>query len=188
MAAMTLDHLSGGRFILGIGASGPQVVEGWYGQPYPRPLERTKEYVQIMRKIFAREEPVEFAGQALPDAASGRHGARQGAEVHGPPAPQRHPDLPRGRGPEERRAGGGDRRRLAADVLLAEERTSSTATRWRRASRGPARATSPRTSRSPRSCRSSPATTSRPPRTSCARCSRCTSAGWARAARTSTTT
>src|SRR2546427_8589390 len=43
MAAMTLDHLSGGRVILGIGASGPQVVEGWYGQPYPRPLERTRE-------------------------------------------------------------------------------------------------------------------------------------------------
>ena len=42
MAAMTLDHLSGGRFILGLGASGPQVVEGWYGQAYPRPLERTR--------------------------------------------------------------------------------------------------------------------------------------------------
>lgn len=63
MAAMTLDHLSGGRVILGIGASGPQVVEGWYGQPYNRPLERTREYVQIMRKIFAREEPVEFHGK-----------------------------------------------------------------------------------------------------------------------------
>jgi len=63
MAAMTLDHLSGGRFILGIGASGPQVVEGWYGQPYPRPLERTREYVQILRKIFAREEPVAFDGK-----------------------------------------------------------------------------------------------------------------------------
>ncbi len=62
MAAMTLDHLSGGRFILGIGASGPQVVEGWYGQPYPRPLERTREYVEIMRQIFAREQPVQFQG------------------------------------------------------------------------------------------------------------------------------
>ncbi len=63
MAAMTLDHLSGGRFILGLGASGPQVVEGWYGQPYPRPLERTREYIQIIRKIFAREEPVQFEGR-----------------------------------------------------------------------------------------------------------------------------
>jgi F420-dependent oxidoreductase-like protein len=62
MAAMTLDHLSGGRFILGLGASGPQVVEGWYGQPYPRPLERTREYIEIVRKILAREEPLTYDG------------------------------------------------------------------------------------------------------------------------------
>ena len=63
MAAMTLDHLSNGRFILGLGASGPQVVEGWYGQPYPRPLERTREYVAIVRDIVRREGPVEFHGE-----------------------------------------------------------------------------------------------------------------------------
>jgi F420-dependent oxidoreductase-like protein len=63
MAAMTLDHLSNGRFILGLGASGPQVVEGWYGQPYPRPLERTREYVSIVRDIVRREGPVEFHGE-----------------------------------------------------------------------------------------------------------------------------
>lgn len=63
MAALTLDHLSGGRFILGIGASGPQVVEGWYGQPYPRPLERTREYVNIVRQVLAREAPVQFDGK-----------------------------------------------------------------------------------------------------------------------------
>ncbi len=62
MAAMTLDHLTGGRFILGLGASGPQVVEGWYGQPYTRPLERTREYVEVIRKIMTRDEPVQFAG------------------------------------------------------------------------------------------------------------------------------
>ncbi len=62
MAAITLDHLSNGRFILGLGASGPQVVEGWYGQPYPRPLARTREYIQIVRDIIAREKPVEFSG------------------------------------------------------------------------------------------------------------------------------
>ena len=63
MAAITLDHLTNGRFILGLGASGPQVVEGWYGQPYPKPLARTREYVEIIRKILARDEPVTYAGE-----------------------------------------------------------------------------------------------------------------------------
>ncbi|MGI5328583.1 LLM class F420-dependent oxidoreductase [Actinomadura nitritigenes] len=63
MAAQTVDHLSGGRMVLGIGASGPQVVEGWYGRPYPRPLERTREYVEIMRRVWAREEPVSYQGR-----------------------------------------------------------------------------------------------------------------------------
>ncbi|GAA4258570.1 LLM class F420-dependent oxidoreductase [Dactylosporangium darangshiense] len=62
MAALTLDHLSGGRFILGLGASGPQVVEGWYGQPYPRPLARTREYIEIVRAVLARTGPVEYDG------------------------------------------------------------------------------------------------------------------------------
>ena len=62
MAALTMDHLSGGRFILGLGASGPQVVEGWYGQPYPKPLARTREYVSIVRDVLAREGPVRFDG------------------------------------------------------------------------------------------------------------------------------
>jgi F420-dependent oxidoreductase-like protein len=74
MAAMTLDHLSEGRVILGIGASGPQVVEGWYGQPYPRPLERTREYVEIIRKIVAREERVEFQGKHYQLPAQGGMG------------------------------------------------------------------------------------------------------------------
>src|SRR3954453_14306714 len=63
MAAMTLDHLSGGRFILGRGVSGPQVVEGWYGQPFGKPLARTREYVEIVRRVLRRDEPVEFAGE-----------------------------------------------------------------------------------------------------------------------------
>jgi F420-dependent oxidoreductase-like protein len=58
MAAMTLDHLSGGRFILGLGVSGPQVVEGWYGQPFAKPLARTREYIKILRDIWARNGPV----------------------------------------------------------------------------------------------------------------------------------
>lgn len=62
MAAITLDHLSNGRFILGLGASGPQVVEGWYGQAYPKPLARTREYIDIVRQVLAREKPVESHG------------------------------------------------------------------------------------------------------------------------------
>src|ERR1700716_1178092 len=62
MTAITLDHLTNGRLILGLGASGPQVVEGWYGQPYPKPLARTREYVDLLRRIFRREE-VDYAGE-----------------------------------------------------------------------------------------------------------------------------
>jgi F420-dependent oxidoreductase-like protein len=62
MTAITLDHLSGGRLILGLGVSGPQVVEGWYGQPYGKPLARTREYVEILRRVFRREE-VDFQGE-----------------------------------------------------------------------------------------------------------------------------
>jgi len=63
MTAATIDHLSGGRLILGIGVSGPQVVEGWYGQPFPRPLGRTREFIQIIRAMLRREEPVQFIGE-----------------------------------------------------------------------------------------------------------------------------
>jgi F420-dependent oxidoreductase-like protein len=63
MTAMTLDHLSGGRVLLGVGTSNPQVVEGWYGQPYPRPLARTREYIDILRLVIARGEPVSYQGQ-----------------------------------------------------------------------------------------------------------------------------
>jgi F420-dependent oxidoreductase-like protein len=65
-AAMSLDHLSGGRFILGLGVSGPQVVEGWYGQPFARPLARTREYVAIVRDIVARTGPVTNDGPHYP--------------------------------------------------------------------------------------------------------------------------
>jgi F420-dependent oxidoreductase-like protein len=62
MTAMTLDGLSGGRFRLGLGVSGPQVVEGWHGQPFGRPLQRTREYVAIVRAILRREKAVEYRG------------------------------------------------------------------------------------------------------------------------------
>lgn len=62
MTAMTLDQLSGGRFVLGIGPSGPQVAEGWYGEAYGRPLTRTREYIDIIRQIFKREGPLMHEG------------------------------------------------------------------------------------------------------------------------------
>lgn len=66
MAALTLDHLSKGRVILGLGVSGPQVVEGWYGQPFAKPLSRTREYVNIIRQVMAREAPVQNDGEHYP--------------------------------------------------------------------------------------------------------------------------
>jgi F420-dependent oxidoreductase-like protein len=66
MAAMTMDHLSGGRFILGLGVSGPQVVEGWYGESFAKPLGRTREYVKIVRDIIARDGPVTNDGPHYP--------------------------------------------------------------------------------------------------------------------------
>ncbi|MGV9880057.1 LLM class F420-dependent oxidoreductase [Streptomyces sp. NPDC003006] len=64
MHALTLDHLSGGRMLLGLGLSGPQVVEGWYGRPFPKsPLTATREYVDVVRQVLRRERPVELAGR-----------------------------------------------------------------------------------------------------------------------------
>ena len=71
MAALTLDHLSGGRHILGLGVSGPQVVEGWYGAKFPKPLARTREYIEILRQVWAREAPVTSAGPHYPLPLSG---------------------------------------------------------------------------------------------------------------------
>jgi F420-dependent oxidoreductase-like protein len=66
MAAMTMDHLSGGRFILGLGVSGPQVVEGWYGMPFAKPLARTREYIAILRDVWARKGRLEASGPHYP--------------------------------------------------------------------------------------------------------------------------
>jgi F420-dependent oxidoreductase-like protein len=76
MTAMTLDALSGGRFVLGLGPSGPQVVEGWHGVRYGKPLARTREYIQIIRSILKREKPVEFHGEeyGLPYTGAGATG------------------------------------------------------------------------------------------------------------------
>ena len=66
MQAMTLDGLSGGRFCLGIGVSGPQVIEGWYGQPFGKPLTRTRETIRILREIWERERPLVSDGPMFP--------------------------------------------------------------------------------------------------------------------------
>ncbi|MBW2234242.1 MAG: LLM class F420-dependent oxidoreductase [Deltaproteobacteria bacterium] len=76
MSAMTLDGLSGGRFILGLGPSGPQVAEGWHGVAYGKPLTRTREYITIIRKILERQEPLRFEGShyQLPYTGPGASG------------------------------------------------------------------------------------------------------------------
>jgi F420-dependent oxidoreductase-like protein len=66
MATLTLDHLSRGRMMLGLGVSGPQVVEGWYGQPFSKPLARTREYIDVIRQVLRREAPVANAGEHYP--------------------------------------------------------------------------------------------------------------------------
>ena len=96
MTAMTLDALSGGRFILGLGPSGPQVVEGWHGVPYGKPLTRTREYVDDRPQDPRARGAARVQGRALPDPlrGPGRDGPRQAAEEH-PARPQGHPDLHR---------------------------------------------------------------------------------------------
>ena len=76
MTAMSLAELSGGRFIAGLGASGPQVIEGWHGVPYGKPITRLKEYVKIMKQIFQREAPLAFEGELyqLPYSGEGSTG------------------------------------------------------------------------------------------------------------------
>lgn len=93
MAALTMDHLSGGRMILGLGVSGPQVVEGWYGQPYGKPVSRTREYVDIIRQVLRREAPVTNSGDQYPLPYTGANSWGMGK----PLKPITHPlraDLP----------------------------------------------------------------------------------------------
>jgi F420-dependent oxidoreductase-like protein len=94
MHALTLDHLSGGRMMLGLGLSGPQVVEGWYGRPFPKsPLTATREYVDVVRQVLRREGPVELDGRFHKHPYRGEDGTGLGK----PLKPITHPlraDLP----------------------------------------------------------------------------------------------
>ncbi|MFE2556093.1 LLM class F420-dependent oxidoreductase [Streptomyces sp. NPDC059352] len=79
MHALTLDHLSGGRMMLGLGLSGPQVVEGWYGRPFPRsPLTATREYVDVIRQVLRREGPVRLDGRFHSHPYAGEDGTGLG--------------------------------------------------------------------------------------------------------------
>jgi hypothetical protein len=120
MTAMTLDQLSGGRMLLGLGLSGPQVVEGWHGVAYGKPLGKTREYVAIVRKILARQEPLVHAGEhyRIPYAGDDATGLGKPLKsiLHGRSRPAHLPGRHRAK---ECRVGCGNRRRLAADLLLA---------------------------------------------------------------------
>jgi F420-dependent oxidoreductase-like protein len=91
MTATTLDQLSGGRFLMGIGASGPQVVEGWHGVAYGNPIARVREYVEILRQVWARERPLEHQGRhyQIPYRGPGATGLAKPLKstIHGRPIP-----------------------------------------------------------------------------------------------------
>src|ERR1700758_1831424 len=89
MTAMTLQALSGNRFLCGIGPSGPQVIEGWHGVPFGKPLLRTREYIAIIRQILQRQAPLEFDGEhyRIPYTGSGATGLGKPLRsiIHGNP-------------------------------------------------------------------------------------------------------
>ncbi|GGY25017.1 LLM class F420-dependent oxidoreductase [Streptomyces xanthochromogenes] len=94
MHALTLDHLSGGRMMLGLGLSGPQVVEGWYGRPFPSsPLTATREYVDVIRQVLRREGPVELDGRFHAHPYAGPDGTGLGRPLKAITHPLR-PDIP----------------------------------------------------------------------------------------------
>ncbi len=92
MTAMTLDALSGGRFRMGLGVSGPQVVEGWHGQPFGKPVVKTREYVTLVRAILRREKPVEFRGEYYQVPYTGPHATGLGKPLRSILHPR--PELP----------------------------------------------------------------------------------------------
>ena len=188
MTAAGLDFVSDGRFTLGLGASGPQVIEGWHGVPYDAPLQRTREIVEICRQVWRRER-LEHHGQEVHRPAAGRpgHRAGQAAEADQHPGARADPGHAGRAGPEERRAGRRDRRGLGADLLLPGEGGVGVG-RVARRRQGQARPGARRAA----GHRRRPGRDRRRRRGAARRSSGrrwpSTSAAWARAARTSTTT
>ena len=187
MAGATLDTLSGGRFIFGFGPSGPQVSEGWYGVPYAKPWGRTREYIEVVREIIAREGPLEHQGDALPAADRRRHRPGQGAEAQLPSDPQRDPGLRRRDRPQVGRDGGRDLRRLDPDLLQPRRLRGDLGRAPRRPGSRRAAAAAPTSRSAPRS-RSRSTATSRSRATSSGPACCSTSAAWAAARPTSTST
>ena len=185
MAAATIDVISGGRFRMGLGVSGPQVSEGWYGVPFTRPLSRTREYVEIVRKVWAREV-VEYEGREFQLPATEGIGLGKPLKLMIKPVQEELPIYLGAIGPKAIEQTGRDRERLAAG-LLQPLRLRPAA----RALRPRARQGRPRTSATstwPRWSPSRSRRTSRPRARPCARSSPSTSAAWAPRARTSTST
>ncbi len=123
MTAAGIDTLSEGRFHLGLGSSGPQVIEGWHGVPFDAPIGRTREIIDVCRQVWAREAPLVHEGTLLPHAAAGRPGDRpgQGPQDHRPPGAAVHPHLGGRAGREERGHDGRDGRRLDPHAVHARE-------------------------------------------------------------------
>ena len=182
MTAATIDQLSEGRMILGIGSSGPQVAEGWHGQRFAKQLQRTREYVAVVRMALARER-VEFKGETLelplPD------GPGKALKLTISPVQERIPIYLAAIGPKNTALAG-----EIADgwipTLFSPEHVSELRPLLE-AGRGTRGQIARRTSTWRRRSASASPTTWKRRATRCAHSSRCTWAGWARASRTSTT-
>jgi F420-dependent oxidoreductase-like protein len=122
MTAAGLDYVSDGRFRLGIGTSGPQVMEGFHGVPFESPMGRTREVVEICRQVWRREK-ISYAGKhyQIPLPEGQGTGLGKPLRLINHPVRERIPITIAAPGPEKRRAHRGDRRRLAAGVLLPRE-------------------------------------------------------------------
>ena len=147
MAGATIDKLSGGRFLFGFGPSGPQVSEGWYGVPYSKPWGRTREYIEVVREIIAREGPVDHQGEHYDAAAGGRRG--QAAEAQLPSASAT-------RSPSSSARSAANRSRWRRRSATAGSRSSSASTPSRRPGASTSRPASPKAGVSARTSRSRP--------------------------------